>query len=439
MSLKLAGVKINNVLGIQDLEITPEGNVIEVSGKNGSGKTSTVEAIKSALGISEYSTLLRNGQEKGEVVLDLGDLQIKKTHKQGGETLTVKGKVAGTDKMTNINAPATLLKSLVNPNSVDPVRLLTAKPKDLLDAVMEAIPLRVDPKKFEEIYGDHSFDLDTHGLLVLAAAHKNIMEQRKLVNRDAKTAKTTKEQLAATLPDTIPTTEELEAEIEDNIRKSESIRSLARSASRDAKKPYLERAEKLSVEKQELLDKIAELTGKLNIVNAKIEDNYAESEVAADDAREAKLNEAQDYLDANIELSKQLSQLNIYKTTERQVKDWENKESEANKLSTNFTKTLGNLQAYKEELCKNLPIKGLEVKDGLLVMDGVSFETLNTASRVNLVIELAKLTSGDLGIVILDNSECMDRDTYKLFLEEAAKTDLIFIVARVSDSDFSVK
>lgn len=438
MGLKLASVKINNVLGIENLELTPEGNIIQISGHNGSGKTSTIEAIKNAIGVGTYSTILRDGCDKGEVVLDLGDMLVRKVHKPNGETLTLKGKVVGTDKMSNISGPAGVLRSLVNPNSVDPVRLLTAKPKELLDAVLSALPMTVDVDRFTDLVGRHSIDVQQHALVTIAQGTKLLMEERKLLNRDAKTAKTTGEQLEATLPEEIPLTEELEAEIQENIQNSESIRSLARSTVREVKKPYLEKAQKLSVEKQKLMDQIIKLNQDLAIVEEKIKVNDQDAEFAAESAREAKLGEAQEYLDQNIELSRQLSQLNVYRTTQKQVAEWKDKESKATLESDKLTTQLKGLQEYKEELCDDLPVEGLAVQDGKLTMNGISFETLNTAARVKLVIELSKLTAGDLGVVVIDNAECMCTEVFNQFLQEASKTDLIWVVARVSDHDFKI-
>lgn len=439
MALKLASIKIKNVLGIEDLELTPDGNIIQVSGKNGSGKTSTIEAIKNAIGVGSYSTILRDGCEKGEVVLDLGDMLVRKTHKPNGESLTLKGKIVGTDKMSNISAPAGVLRTLVNPNSVDPVRLLTAKPKELLDAVLSALPMSVDNKVFSGIIGNHSIDIDQHALVVIAKATQILTEDRKLLNRDAKTAKITKEQLAATLPESVPLSEEIEAQIDENTVKAENIRSMARSAARVARTPYMKDHEDLESQRNKLIEDIAKMQGQLEVVNSQILKNQDDMEKASNDAREETLAQAEEYLDENVTLSKELSSLNVYKNTQSQVREWERKEAEATKASDDHTGRLKALQEYKEELCDNLPIEGLAVVDGRLMMNGISFETLNTASRVQLVIELAKLTSGDLGIVVLDNSECMDKDTYNLFLEEAAKTDLIFIVARVEDHELSVK
>jgi DNA repair exonuclease SbcCD ATPase subunit len=70
--MHISKVKITNILGIDELEFQP-GQFNAFTGGNGSGKTSALEAIKAALKGGHDATLLRNGADKGEVVLVLDD------------------------------------------------------------------------------------------------------------------------------------------------------------------------------------------------------------------------------------------------------------------------------------------------------------------------------------------------------------------------------
>src|SRR4051794_15212105 len=71
--MKIQHVKISNILGIKDLEFDPSTGFNEIVGKNGEGKTSVIESIKEAIKGGHDATLLRNGEEKGEIVLVLDD------------------------------------------------------------------------------------------------------------------------------------------------------------------------------------------------------------------------------------------------------------------------------------------------------------------------------------------------------------------------------
>ena len=69
---KIAKIRINNILGIDELEFDA-GQFNQISGPNGTGKTSVLEAIKATLRGGHDATLLRTGAEKGETVLVLDD------------------------------------------------------------------------------------------------------------------------------------------------------------------------------------------------------------------------------------------------------------------------------------------------------------------------------------------------------------------------------
>lgn len=445
-NLKISKINIHNLLGIEDLEITPTGNIIEVSGRNGRGKSSVLESIKGALGISDYSKLLRNGEESGQVTLDLGDMRLERKYTEKGDKLKLQGKVVGTDSYSNLTAPAKILKGLFNPNSINPLSLLTAKPKELLDAVLMAMPMTVDGEYLSDITDGAEVDTDEHALVVIDKVTKEIFTERTGVNRDLKTAKTTMEQLEATLPEVIPSTDELEQEIDENTEKMESIKSSARKVGRVVRQQYSEQIlakedEVLAVEAdiQALLEQIdilketkANLQGDLRSLNT-------ERDTKAEAAVEAELGKVDDLQECNQQLSKQMSELGVYSNTQKQVAQWASQVKTAQKKANGLTSSLEKLQEYKEKLCEDLPIDGLEIKDGNLYYNDVVFETLNTAAKVTLVIELAKLSAGDLGIVVIDNSEHLDTDTYKAFIKEAAKTDLQFIVSRVDDCDLTIK
>lgn len=430
--LKVAGISIKNILGLEELELTPTGNVIQISGGNGKGKTSALQAVKAALGISDYSSLVRNGAESGEVVIDLSDMVIKKKFKAGGtDTLTVQGKIAGTDSMSNISSPAKVLKGLFSPSSVDPLALLAAKPKDILDAVLNSSPMTVKGTNFDEIIGGRKINTDCHALIAIAEAQKVITENRRDINRDLKNAQTTATQLQGTLPDELPDTAEIQSTIEDNSNAIESLQSESRKAGRVVRQKYTEDIKSLE-------DTIEQLEDQLSQVKANKAVLVREQELEVEKAQEAVLARGGSLYDENERLQQQLQSMAVFENTKKQIAGWNEQVKAAQLQSNKMTKALDDLQDLKQKLCENLPIEGLEIKDGMLCFNGVPFQTLNTAAKVKLVVKLAELSAGDLGLIVIDNSEALDSDTYKLFIEEANKTDLTFLVTRVTEGDLTI-
>ena len=71
--MNIREVTIRNVMGIRDLKIADAGNVVHVTGPNGSGKTSLVKALRTALRGEMPPQILTVGENRGEVLVVLDD------------------------------------------------------------------------------------------------------------------------------------------------------------------------------------------------------------------------------------------------------------------------------------------------------------------------------------------------------------------------------
>ena len=73
--MRVINLTVENVKRIKAVEITPKEDVILISGKNGAGKSSLIDAMWWALGGSKtvQKKPIREGEAKAKTVLDLGD------------------------------------------------------------------------------------------------------------------------------------------------------------------------------------------------------------------------------------------------------------------------------------------------------------------------------------------------------------------------------
>jgi hypothetical protein len=102
--------------------------------------------------------------------------------------------------------------------------------------------------------------------------------------------------------------------------------------------------------------------------------------------------------------------------------------------SDKLTQALEGLEHLKEELTATLPIRGLEIRDGELYLDGIKFSRWNEARRVVTAIELAKLSSGNYGLVVMDGLERLNDETFEAFANHLMTDDTCqYAVTRVSD------
>lgn len=436
--LNVVGIQLKNVMGVEELTITPTGNIIQLTGGNGKGKSSILEGIKGALGISEHSSLIREGEKKAEIVLDLGDMLIKKTYTASGAKLDIQGKVMGTDSFSSLSKPANILKSLINPNSVDPIKLLSARPKELLDCVLEAIPMRVNGDRMADITGKVACVTEEHALAVIGNEAKDFTEKRRDANRDLKAARTTKEQLLSTIVTGTTTVEEIEEQIAEKLEQLEALKLTANRASRSTSRGFSSQIEVLDAENITVSDQILDLQLRKASIKEQRESIVREMDLKAEAAYDLVMQGEQGINLTIAYLREDVVRTAVTGNTRKQAEAWQGVELSRGLDANKYDAVLTALQAYKEELCQNLPIKGLAITDGMLSMNNIQFGMMNTAARVDLVIELAKLSAGKLGIIILDDAEHLDPETYALFLEKAAQTDLTFVVARVTKDELAI-
>src|SRR2546430_827665 len=82
--LKIVKLVAENVKKLSAISITPNGNLVHLTGKNRSGKTSTLDSIWWALTGTRnvQSAPIRTGQEKATIKLDMGELIATRTFKR---------------------------------------------------------------------------------------------------------------------------------------------------------------------------------------------------------------------------------------------------------------------------------------------------------------------------------------------------------------------
>lgn len=438
-SLRVTKVSIKNILGITELEIQP-GSFTEISGGNGAGKSSALEAIRACLSGGHDATLIRKGAERGEVVIELEDgTEISKTIKPGDSVLKVRpqgGKLSG--------KPASELAALIDALSVNPCEFLTMKGKARADALLEVMPIEVSLGRLSDILGVEDVgDLPGAGLALIDAARRQVFEQRTGVNRAIKEKDGTIKQLA----DAIPPAAEAEGDVEGLTKELADL-----DAEKDAELQRI--ANKLAgieAEKQAEIDKIRdEAQAEIDRIKAKAQADrdavlasLETMRTAAAKQRELTINKHATARGEKAVKLAALQQAGAQAAKAAQARETVAKmRAELRELETesqHCTDVIEALDKYRLELLAGLPIKGLEIRDGEIYRDGVPFDRLNSAQQVQIAVEIAKLRAGKVGIICVDGIERLDADAYGHFKEAAAGSGLQLVVTRVGEGPIAVE
>lgn len=141
--MKIVQLTAQNIKRLKAVSITPEGNTVVISGRNGQGKSSVLDAIAMALGGKALcpDMPIRHGQKGAKVSVQLdGDRPMLVTRtfaSDGGSTLTV----TSADGKMKYASPQKLLDDLTGKLMFDPLAFTRMRPLEQLALLKDLVGL----------------------------------------------------------------------------------------------------------------------------------------------------------------------------------------------------------------------------------------------------------------------------------------------------------
>jgi len=447
--MRVQSITIKDVLGISDLQIEP-GSLTVISGQNGVGKSSALAAIRSVMSGGHEPDLIRQGAAEGSVIVTLEDgITIAKIIRPEKSTLTVRHPELG-----KISKSQQWINGIVDSLSLDPIAFLSAPAHDRVRILLEAIPLTVSAEQLAFLGADTPSDLSGHALEVIARIHRSLYDERTGINRAAKEKRATVAQMTATLP-AEPAVGDWAAIYKQRLSEDRALQQAMQERVSDAKGDA-ERSRNISRENCHV-EKTSLATDQQREID-QIRRKYAELVKQAEDRRDARIREADTILSgalafieaecgarkAELQTSlaeaKAQSDLALKSQAAREfIRRLDAETSELEGGSRALSSQIEQLEALKGNLLKSLPIHGLEISDGQVTVDGIPFDRVNDATKYRMAIEVARLRSGELGLVLLDRAEIFDEHNWSAFKEAALAAGVQLIVARVAEGPLTVE
>jgi len=416
-------ITIKNILGISEMEFTP-GKFNEITGRNGTGKTSVLESIKAALKGGHDATLLRNGADQGEIVLVFdNDTVIRKRVTPSSSDLTVKQNGKASTK------PVAILDALRDIVSVNPVEFIHADAKRRLEILLQALTFDLTDQQLSDAAG---FDCKVVGnpLECIGAVRKDLFNERTGINRAEKEKRATLNELSDAIPANVSAdpTEEI-AKWQGVVSSAESIRDEA-IAERDARK------QEALWQAQAVRDSLIQAArDTFDEEQAQILLDYNASVEAS---RTTCANQTGQAKEKIATLQEQLKQKGRYEQQRDIIKKMEAEVEDLAQQATEKTQALERIDALKDSLLADLPFNGLTISEGEILLNGISFDRINSSDQVRFVMQLAALKAGEIGLICVDGLELIDAERYEKFKDVAVNMDVQFFVTRVSSEDFAV-
>ncbi|MBY0256927.1 AAA family ATPase [Methylobacterium sp.] len=140
--MKIIELQAENVKRLRAVTISPEGNIVEISGRNGQGKTSVLDAIWWAVSGTTHiqAVPIRKGENEARIRLDLGDLKVIRTFRrreEGGHTTSL---VVESADGARYQSPQKMLDSLLSALSFDPLAFTRMDGKAQLETLKRFVP-----------------------------------------------------------------------------------------------------------------------------------------------------------------------------------------------------------------------------------------------------------------------------------------------------------
>lgn len=392
-------LKIRNIARIAEIEIEPLPNgIIQIAGKNASGKTSLLKAIIAGLG-GEVPEI-RDGQERGEIEVETETLRVNLVVTEKSNRMTVTAKQSG----EHLKSPKGLMRELFGKRTFDSSDFLLAKSKAQVEQLLQSITIPVDKSRVLEIC-ELRVELDdvTESVALINSAYEQLANERRVVNRVAKRLQG--------LVDSYATISDVETvDLEELYQLKEK-----------------------AVQKLHLLERMAIQRETVARIAKQLEEEKQALEVLENEAAELeayKLAEIEQEIEA---AKKQNSEAVKCAEKKSAIADLHKQTRESGAL----TSILAAITSYKNEVMQavQMPVEGLDVRAGQVYYRGHPLKDASGAEQMRVALGIAAgeiPADGIQALFVLDPPQ-LDEASWQLLAEFAAKKGLQLWVAKVED------
>lgn len=400
----IISLEIENIKKIKAIRIRPNGGFVEITGRNGQGKSTVLDSIWWALkGKDNIQTApIRNGEEKGSIRLELGNFFIERTFRRNqlGNDYTTKITVTTKDRAV-MKSPQAVLDGFTGMLGFDPLAFMRQTPREQYDTLRGLCKLEVDVEELDRQY-------------------KELFAKRTDVNRDVKAAQVRLENMK--LPENAPTERvDVSALVEkvNEINAKNSEIAQKQRLRQMALADNLRRREKAT----QLQSELEKLKRQTEIWVSQLDEETAKANKAIAEYTEfLKANRMQDPAEFTDKI-KQAEQINSIMDLRDRRHFEETALHTAQKHANELTEEMQNLQLRKKNAIESakLPVSGLEFGEEELLLNGVPLAQLSAAEQLKLSMDIAMAENPKLKVVLLKDASLLDKDSMEYIRARAEK------------------
>lgn len=389
---KLTRLEVENFKRIVALDINLGGNVTELSGRNGSGKSSTLDAISVLFeGLADAPAVpIRKGCEQSFIRGVLGEIIVERKFRavDGGKytsSITLR-----TPDGARYPEPQKHLNALIGTHMLDPLDFIRMKPPEQFEVLRKFVP-GVD---FEKLDAENKRDYD----------------RRTDVNRFVKEAAASASMIVVSVdtPEDVIDESALVSEIQSAAEHNAAIerRAANRSAVTEKIAGHRATAERLKAESDRLFKEMQRVR----------DESLKES--AQGDLLQEKLDQAEP-LPAPKDVSSIRAQVDAARATNKHVElrarkqQHENLAKKHEQESKQLTETIEARNVAKRQAIAEakIPVPGIEFGEKVILLNGVPFAQASTAEQLRTAFALIIALNPKLRLAWIRDASLLDEES----------------------------
>lgn len=402
--MKIVQLQAENVKRLKAVTITPDGNIVEITGRNGQGKSSVLDAIWWALSGTTHiqAVPIRKGENEARIRLDLGDILVTRTFRAREDKTFTTSIVVENTEGARYPSPQRMLDSLLGALSFDPLAFVRMDGK----AQMETLKRFVAGVDFEAIEKANKADFD----------------RRTDVNRQARTLRA--QAIGIAVPADVPA-ERIDdaALVEEMQRAGEHNTDLERRRARreQAEQTVAAYASTAAAHRQQA----AELRRQADESDAMAKADDAQAEDLRSKLADAPaLPEPIDTVALRQRIA-DASRINVAVALREQRQRIEAEAAEAEAQAAALTKAMEDRAAQKRDAIAKaaLPVPGIGFGEDEILLNGVPFDQASSAEQLRTSVAIAMAANPKLRVIRVQDGSLLDEEAMRILAEMAAAAD----------------
>ncbi|MCC0807546.1 AAA family ATPase [Methylobacterium sp. W2] len=406
--MKILQLQAENVKRLKAVSITPNGNIVEITGRNGQGKSSVLDAIWWALaGTSHIQAVpIRKGENEARIRLDLGEIKVTRTFKrQEDGTFPTKILVESADG-ARYPSPQRMLDSLLGALSFDPLAFTRMDGKEQLEALKRFVP---------------GVDFDA-----IDKANKADFTKRTDVNRDARTLRS--QAAGISLPEDAPS-----ERIDDAALVEEMERAGEHNTDIERRRARREQTEQQVATHVATIDDLRRRAADLRR-QADAADAEADGIGELADGLRKKLADAPALPEPidTLALRQRIAEAGRVNALVAQREQRDRIEAQAKDVEAQaaaLTKAIEDRTAHRREAIAKaeIPVPGIGFGDDEILLDGIPFDQASSAEQLRTSVAIAIAMNPKLRVIRVQDGSLLDEDAMRILAEMAAADYQVWI------------